>query len=106
MDENPFKVIQNIGYYLKNQEEFRKELSSKIEKEVPVWKTNEQAKEYMTVSKDEILSYWSVYYNQARDVHPPLFYMLVHLVSSVCLNHFSKYIIFVINLAFILQVVV
>ncbi|MCI9039842.1 MAG: hypothetical protein HFJ29_08330 [Clostridia bacterium] len=100
MDENPFKVIQNIGYYLKNQEEFRKELSSKIEKEVPVWKTNEQAKEYMTVSKDEILSYWSVYYNQARDVHPPLFYMLVHLVSSVCLNHFSKYIIFVINLAF------
>lgn len=100
MNDNPLKVIQNIGYYLENQDEFRKELGAKIEKEVPVWKTNEQAKDYMTVSTDEILSYWSVYYNQARDVHPPLFYMLVHLVSSFYLNHFSKYIIFAINLAF------
>lgn len=100
MDSNPFKVIQNIEYYLTNQEEFRQELGEKIEKEVPVWKTNEQAKDYMTVSSDEILSYWSVYYNQVRDVHPPLFYILVHFISSISLNHFSKYIIFVINLAF------
>lgn len=100
IDSNPLKMIENITYYLGHQEEFRQELGSKIEKEVPVWKTNEQAKDYMTVSSDEILSYWSVYYNQARDVHPPLFYMLVHLISSFYLNHFSKYIIFIINLGF------
>ncbi len=35
-----------------------------------------------------------------RDVHPPLFYILVHFVSSIYLGHFSKYIIFSINLIF------
>ena len=80
--------------------EFNEELNKKIAEEKPIWKTKEQAKEYMTVSSDEIFNYWSVYYNQSRDVHPPLFYMLVHLVSSICLNTFTKYIIFAINLIF------
>lgn len=98
--DNPIETIQNIGYYMLHKNEFQDELNKKIETETPVWKTKEEAKEYMTVSSDEIFSYWSVYYNQARDVHPPLFYVLVHLASSIYLNHFSKYIIFVINLIF------
>ena len=35
-------------------------------------------------------------------MHPPLFYMLVHLVSSIAYGVFSKYIIFAINLVFML----
>lgn len=99
-DSNPIKMVQNIGYYLVHQDEFKDALNEKLKQETPVWKTKEQAKDYVTVSQDEIFSYWSVYYNQSRDVHPPLFYMFVHLVSSLALNHFSKYIIFTINLAF------
>ncbi len=98
--KNIGETLKNISYYLKNEDEFQDELNKKIAEEKPIWKTKEQAKEYMTVSSDEIFNYWSVYYNQARDVHPPLFYMLVHLVSSICLNNFTKYIIFSINLIF------
>lgn len=98
--KNIGETLKNISYYLKNEGEFQDELNKKIAEEKPIWKTKEQAKEYMTVSSDEIFNYWSVYYNQARDVHPPLFYMLVHLVSSICLNNFTKYIIFSINLIF------
>lgn len=94
------ETIKNISYYINNKDEFNEELNKKIAEEKPIWKTKEQAKEYMTVSSDEIFNYWSVYYNQSRDVHPPLFYMLVHLVSSICLNTFTKYIIFAINLIF------
>lgn len=98
--DNPIKTIQNIGYYLKHQDEFQNDLNEKIQKEIPIWKTPEEAKEYVTLSSNEIFNYWSVYYNQARDVHPPLFYMLVHFASGFYLNHFSKYIIFAINLLF------
>ena len=98
--KNIGETLKNISYYLKNEDEFQDELNKKIAEEKPIWKTKKQAKEYMTVSSDEIFNYWSVYYNQTRDVHPPLFYMLVHLVSSICLNNFTKYIIFSINLIF------
>lgn len=99
-DKNPIKMMKNIVYYITHQDEFNEALGEKMSHETPVWKTKEQAKDYVTVSSDEILSYWSVYYNQCRDVHPPLFYMVVHFVSSIALNQFSKYIIFAINLFF------
>lgn len=101
MDENPIKTIKNLWYYfITNNDEFDKVYKEKQAEEHPIWKTPQDALDYVSVSSDEIFSYWSVYYNQSRDVHPPLFYMLVHLASSFYLNHFSKYIIFVINLAF------
>lgn len=102
MDENVVKTISNMWYYLTHMEEFNQAYQEKIEQECPVWKTSQDALDYVSVSSDEILSYWSVYYNQSRDVHPPLFYMLVHFVSSFALNHFSKYIIFVINIGFLI----
>ena len=93
-------TINNIQYYLAHQGEFGA-LAGEIQKnDKPVWKTSQDAIDYLTVSGDEIFNYFSVYYNQSRDVHPPLFYGLVHLVSSFALGTFSKYIVFIINLAF------
>lgn len=93
-------TIQNIIQYFTDGSEFWEQYNKNFQAEKPIWKTSEQAKDYVTVSASEVFSYWSVYYNQARDVHPPLFYMLVHTVSAICLNHFSKYIIFSISLCF------
>lgn len=93
-------VFQNTFYYLTHSDQFLEEYNKNIQKESPVWKTSEDAKDYMTVSSDEIFNYWSVYYNQSRDVHPPLFYILVHTFSTFCLGNFSKYIIFVLSLLF------
>lgn len=91
--------IKNIIYYLRNSNEFER-LCNEERHTNPIWKTKEQAQDYLTVSSDEIFNYFSVIWNQSRDVHPPLFYILVHLVSSLFIGKFSKYIIFSINLIF------
>ena len=99
--DNLVDTLASAKYYLIDHNEiFNESFGKKIATDLPVWKTPEQAKDYLTVSNEEIFSYYSVLFNQGRDVHPPLFYMLVHLVSSICLNVFSKYIIFAINLGF------
>ena len=96
------ETLENIKYYLSNQSEFSA-LSGEIQKnDKPVWKTSEEATDYATVGEGDVFNYFSVYYNQSRDVHPPLFYALVHLFSSIAYGIFSKYIIFAINLIFFL----
>lgn len=100
---NIFKSIKNLKYYfIDNTEEKDKILNEIEEKQTPIWKTKEEAKEYLSIQKEDILNYKMVYYNQARDVHPPLFYFLVHTVSILFYNNFSKYIIFIINLIFVI----
>ena len=97
------ETIDNIKYYLSHQDEFG-ELAGEIQRaDKPEWKTSEDAKEYATIGEGDVFNYFSVYYNQSRDVHPPLFYALVHLVSSIAYGMFSKYIIFAINLVFFLM---
>lgn len=91
--------IKNIFYYLSNSNEFNKLCNEEIHTN-PIWKTREEAREYLTISPESIFNYISVIWNQSRDVHPPLFYILVHLVSSLFIGKFSKYIIFTINIIF------
>ena len=90
--------ITNLKTFLLEPDQFTKD--EILAKEIPTWRTKEDALEYLTIQKGDIFNYFSVYYNQAKDVHPPLFYFLVHFVSTLFYGHFSKYIIFFINLAF------
>lgn len=71
-----------------------------LSKEVPIFKSNNEALKYLTIGKGDVFNYFSVYINQSKDVHPPLFYFLVHFVSTLFYGTFSKYIIFSINLLF------
>lgn len=96
---NNGNVINNIVYYLKNPNEFMKILDEKQSEEKPVWKTKQEAIEYVTIQQEDILSFFSIYYNQSRDAHPPLFYFMVHIVSIFFFGNFSKYIIFIINIS-------
>lgn len=48
-------------------------------------------KSYLTVNKGEEFSYGSVIYNQTHDAHPPLFYMVLHTISSFFPGKFSKW---------------
>lgn len=95
-------VVDNIKFYLTNPNQFMKEYNNLVKQEKPIWKTKQEAQEYLTIGKADVLNYFSVYYNQSRDVHPPLFYFVVHLVSSIFFGMFSKYIIFLINLIFLI----
>ncbi len=96
------ETIKNAVYYIIHQDEFSEKATAIQSEDKPIWKTSKDAKEYVTIGEGDIFNYISVYYNQSRDVHPPLFYMLVHLASSIAYGIFSKYIIFTINLVFIL----
>lgn len=71
-------------------------------KEAPTWKSNKDANDYLTIGKGDVFNYRSVYINQAFDVHPPLFYFCMHLVSSIFYGKFTKYIGFTLNMIFFL----
>ena len=95
---NDGNVLHNIFHYLKNPSEFMTKLEEKKSEEKPIWKTKQDALEYVAIQKEDILNFFMIYYNQSRDAHPPLFYFIVHIISIFCLNNFSKYIIFTINI--------
>ena len=46
------------------------------------WVSAEDIKSYMFVDEGEEFDFSSVLYNQKKDVHPPLYYMLVHFLCS------------------------
>ena len=48
-------------------------------------------KDYLTVNKGEEFKLGSVIYNQTHDSHPPLFYLVLHLISSFFPGEFSKW---------------
>lgn len=103
-DGNIFDWIERIKYYfIDHKEEKDIFIAEKMEEEKMIWRTKEDAENYLK-AKDNKFNYASVYYNQIQDVHPPLFYMLVHTVSSIFNNTFSKYIIFGVSLPFFIGV--
>lgn len=53
--------------------------------------TREELFDYVAVTEGEGFDFGSVYYNQAMDVHPPLYYWLFNAVSSLFPNSFSKW---------------
>lgn len=53
--------------------------------------TRQQLWDYVSVSEGERFDFGSVYYNQVNDVHPPLYYWLFHIASSLTPGVFSKW---------------
>lgn len=45
--------------------------------------TREDFENYLTVGEDDGFAFASVYYNQTRDVHPPLYYWLLNVCCSL-----------------------
>lgn len=46
------------------------------------WVSTEYFKDYLLVNEGEEFDFGSVLYNQKKDVHPPLYYILVHFLCS------------------------
>ncbi len=51
----------------------------------------EELLDYVSVAENGRFDYASVYYNQTQDVHPPLFYFLLHTVCSLFPGGFTKW---------------
>lgn len=56
--------------------------------------------EYLTVSKDHRFDYQNVWENQSKDVHPPLYYALLHSICSLFPGSFSRWYAGSINILF------
>ena len=54
--------------------------------------TRQELFDYLSVGDNDRFAAGSVYYNQTRDVHPPLYYWLLNFVSSLVPGHFSMWI--------------
>ncbi len=65
-----------------------------------MWLSNNFWNSSITVSPNHTFAYDSVYYNQSLDVHPPLYYMLLHTVCSFFPDVFNKWFGFSINIFF------
>lgn len=61
------------------------------------WVDASYYQDYVSVQTDPI-NYGSVLYNQSVDVHPPVFYIILHFISSVCIGSTSKWIGLSINM--------
>ena len=53
--------------------------------------TRDELIDYVSVTGDEGFDFGSVYYNQVNDVHPPLYYWLFNIASSLVPGTFSKW---------------
>ncbi|MBQ7132247.1 MAG: hypothetical protein IJO29_06710 [Oscillospiraceae bacterium] len=61
------------------------------------WNDGSLFREYLTVGENERFEYGSVYYNQKYDVHPPLYYYILHTICSFFPGSFSPWYAFSIN---------
>ena len=53
------------------------------------WITTDYFTDKYSIDKTEIFDYASVWNNQKLDVHPPLYYILIHFISSFFIDQFS-----------------
>lgn len=66
------------------------------------WVTADYFKDYVTVSNDAKLSFAAAFRNQKNDVHPPLYYCLLHIASFINAGVFSKWTGLVLNFIILL----
>lgn len=68
------------------------------------WHEPDFYEQYLVVGPEETFAWESVYSNQEKDVHPPLFYFLLHSICSLFPGEFSKWYGLVINYAFFIGI--
>lgn len=62
------------------------------------WLSGNILKDYLTVQKGERFSFGSVYYNMACDTHPPLYFFILHFLSSFFVDQYIPALGLIINL--------
>ena len=81
---NPIETVKNyLHYKVFDKNDYEKEVK-KLNRDdfTSVWRTKEDATEYLQIDNiEEALDVFSVYWNTGKDVHPPLFYFMIHIMS-------------------------
>ncbi|MCD8131628.1 MAG: glycosyltransferase family 39 protein [Lachnospiraceae bacterium] len=89
---NDFKILKESNFQWKETVIYQDYLIAQANSSdtyTTTWVSGQDYQDYIAVSESNTFNYASVYYNQRGDVHPPLFYILLHTVCSVFQGQFS-----------------
>ena len=75
-------IRYTLDYWINGEDSFAYNYEGKVYVQ-SVWISREEYQEFVTTGSKDRFNLVSVYYNEIRDSHPPLFYMCLHLVCSV-----------------------
>ena len=67
-------------------------------KNINTWTSCNTFSEYLTVQEGEQFSFDSVYYNLSCDAHPPLYFYILHFLSSFFIDQYVPALAFIINI--------
>lgn len=56
--------------------------------------------DYLTVQEGESFNFANVWKNQSIDTHPPLYYLIVHIICSFFPGHFTRWMAGIVNITF------
>lgn len=100
-----YRILRDNDYHFRESVIYRDYLvaqENSADTRTTTWVSGQAYRDYLAVSESNTFNYASVYYNQRGDVHPPLFYLLLHTVCSVFQGSFSKWYALGINFVFLL----
>ncbi len=101
--ENIGETVKNIAFIVKDTFQNRGNSIVAAYKadvyEAPVWIAREHFKGYLECDGKDAFNLLSVYYNAKDDIHPPLYYMTVHLMCSIFQGEITVWHGCVINMA-------
>ncbi|MCD7750703.1 MAG: glycosyltransferase family 39 protein [Lachnospiraceae bacterium] len=89
---NDFKILKESNFQWRETVIYQDYLiaqANSADTYTTTWVSGQDYQDYIAVSESNTFNYASVYYNQRGDVHPPLFYILLHTVCSVFQGQFS-----------------
>lgn len=105
-----FKLLKDADFQLTQTDIYEKYREAQYNNNQPwvetTWLSGEYYENYLTVEEGTGFNFISVYYNQRADVHPPFYYILLHIVCSLFEGSFSKWYGFVINFAALISALI
>lgn len=89
--------VQKAGYHVDEMftytlSNFSETFVSRVGGFSEQWVDGQTLYDTLSVDDDERFNYRMTYHNQEEDVHPPLYYFVIHTISSVFEGTFSKWI--------------
>lgn len=103
-DDSFIMELKNTVQYVLNPDMYAEERAELDNTARPIWKTREDITESVTLTPENYFNFKALYYNQAKDTHPPLYYTFVHFATLIFGGQFSKYSAFIVNIiAFIIS---
>lgn len=103
------RILKDCGFRLKESviyQDFLLARENSSDTRTTTWVPGQDYRDYLAASESNTFNYASVYYNQRGDVHPPLYYIILHTICSVFQGSFSKWYALAVNMVFLILTIV